>query len=661
MIDAHQSDGKCECDTDQAFLALKLLTTHAVFELCAIGKRGAKSRYCPPRSGRLAVDIAKQNSGKANVYIRLNPLAAETLDRSRDGYSRKAAKDVDVTQRRWLFIDCDSIRLGAAATDEQHAAAIDLAKQVRSELAAAGWPLPILSDSGNGAHLLYRIDLPNDDDSKDLLKRFLAKLSATWTNDVARVDPTMFNAARLCRLPGTLNLKAGRLSRFINVPEQIELVTREQIEAITGPAPERPKPLSVRSDFVPDADPQRVAGRAWAYIDKLPRAVEGQPGGGGKATIHCARVLYWDFALDQHESAPLFERWCSECDPPWEEHGSQGWRRKLDEAEKFTSDRPRGWRLTEDREQTRAKRKGDPLDGIDTALTTIEWEGESQPVEEWETRHRRYLQRVLDRAGDRPEPSRPSTIEPRSYGSPALWARLAVNGRCPTPLRYLGESRKQPGKLMHREHRCGKADCPHCHRHYQREWAEALLRDSEREQAAIMRGSGKTWFHAIVADRDRENTLRWIRRHKGRSVAIRLANGSTSILATVQFDELAERVTDPDTAADIVLHAVLGVTSMLRGIYRKAITTSREWAKARLENDHEFRKVAVPGRQAASTAEVHQAMREDGAKLTTTREGYEVATIEVASAEMYAAELCERIGYVPIRLVSEIDIELEFS
>ena len=41
---------------------------------------------------------------------------------------------------------------------------------IAAHLAGLGWPAPVVIDSGNGAYLLYRIDLPNDDQATALVK-----------------------------------------------------------------------------------------------------------------------------------------------------------------------------------------------------------------------------------------------------------------------------------------------------------------------------------------------------------------------------------------------------------------------------------------------------------------------------------------------------------
>jgi hypothetical protein len=61
----------------------------------------------------------------------------------------------------------------------------------RDELEAAGWPPPILADSGNGAHLMYPIDIPTDDGG--LLAACLETLQARHGDDDVLIDQTVFN------------------------------------------------------------------------------------------------------------------------------------------------------------------------------------------------------------------------------------------------------------------------------------------------------------------------------------------------------------------------------------------------------------------------------------------------------------------------------------
>jgi len=90
---------------------------------------------------------------------------------------------------------------------------------------AGEWERPILADSGNGAHLLYRIDLPNDQEALAFVTHALAELDRRYSDDVVKVDVTSANAARIWKAYGTVARKGDsipgrphRLSRILEVP-----------------------------------------------------------------------------------------------------------------------------------------------------------------------------------------------------------------------------------------------------------------------------------------------------------------------------------------------------------------------------------------------------------------------------------------------------------
>ena len=108
---------------------------------------------------------AAANSGKApGVYLTLNPVNPDLLARANNrvkGYSKETTADRDILKRRWLPIDFDAVRpAGISSTDAEHELALDRARTCREWLGSQGWMEPIFADSGNGAHLLYRVDLP---------------------------------------------------------------------------------------------------------------------------------------------------------------------------------------------------------------------------------------------------------------------------------------------------------------------------------------------------------------------------------------------------------------------------------------------------------------------------------------------------------------------
>lgn len=142
------------------------------------------------------------------IYVTLNPLTPAVLGRARYVFKHDkliGAKDEEALCRRRLPIDCDAKRVsGVPSSEDEHAHALAKARDIRDGFASMGWPDPIFIDSGNGAQLLYRLpDLPP---SSDLVKRTLEALQP-YTDDTVEIDQTVFNPARIWRLPGTLNRK----------------------------------------------------------------------------------------------------------------------------------------------------------------------------------------------------------------------------------------------------------------------------------------------------------------------------------------------------------------------------------------------------------------------------------------------------------------------
>lgn len=189
--------------------------------------------------------IAGLNGAGPGVYVTLNPINQALLARSCNRLKTRVANttnDGNVTRRRWLPIDCDPVRPAEiSSTDAEHEAALERCRIIRWDLAELGWSQPVLADSGNGGHLLFLIDLPNDAESELLVKRVLKALAARFDDAAVRVDQTLYNASRIVKLYGTLAAKGDnvpdrphRLSRILDVPATIEIVTRELLEELAA-------------------------------------------------------------------------------------------------------------------------------------------------------------------------------------------------------------------------------------------------------------------------------------------------------------------------------------------------------------------------------------------------------------------------------------------
>lgn len=194
---------------------------------------------------RLSNDPRLKASG---VYLTINPVNAALSARAQnrlEHYAKHTTADADVVRRCCLLFDFDPVRpSGISSTDAEHDAAIARAREARDFLRELGLPEPIFADSGNGGHLLYRVDLPNDDPFRDLLKRVIEASARMFDDSSVKIDKTTFNAARIWKVYGTVARKGDstperphRLARIIEGPETLSVVTRDQLEEIAAMAP----------------------------------------------------------------------------------------------------------------------------------------------------------------------------------------------------------------------------------------------------------------------------------------------------------------------------------------------------------------------------------------------------------------------------------------
>src|SRR5262249_32634725 len=150
----------------------------AVVELRAIYQRGRKRTDAGYFDREHRTDLlnhaARLNQAGAAVYVTMNRLDPQLLGRYAnriEEWAQATATDANVVHRNWLLLDFDRVRpKDTSASDEQLGLAKEQAFQCAEALSATGWPEPMTVMSGNGVHLLYRVDLPNDEGSRDLVK-----------------------------------------------------------------------------------------------------------------------------------------------------------------------------------------------------------------------------------------------------------------------------------------------------------------------------------------------------------------------------------------------------------------------------------------------------------------------------------------------------------
>lgn len=142
-----------------------------------------------------------------NWYLTSNPVKEYCRSREQFDNLRKCrvmTQDDDVDRLAWLALDVDPEHpAGTSATDEEKAQALEQAKGVYTFMEGYGFRFPEIVDSGNGYHLKYRVDLPND----EVNRAFLASVVDALHDRFPFIDKAVKNPSRILKLPGTIAMK----------------------------------------------------------------------------------------------------------------------------------------------------------------------------------------------------------------------------------------------------------------------------------------------------------------------------------------------------------------------------------------------------------------------------------------------------------------------
>lgn len=207
-------------------------------------KAGTISGYFNDHS-KAATFVSRENGKHQAIYATVNPVQPALLARmeNRLSLSQVTTTDAEITRRRWFLLDFDPVRpAGISSTKEELAASKDRAESVIEWLTSIGWPEPLQASSGNGWHLMYRIEEPNDDAARIDIECATKMLSSIFSDPIIEIDVTVYNASRVWKIYGTISAKGDdtperphRVAKVEKIPQEYLCVTRAQIENVARP------------------------------------------------------------------------------------------------------------------------------------------------------------------------------------------------------------------------------------------------------------------------------------------------------------------------------------------------------------------------------------------------------------------------------------------
>lgn len=239
---SHWQDYVNENEIRKALSILK--PDNELFEIRII-KQGRRQPICGyfKDADTLLKAFEKVDLRNTNVYFTVNRLKEECYSRLQhdcfltDG---NYSSDPDITDYEYLFVDIDPDRpSGISSSAEELEAAKQTAAKVQAYLKTRGFSDPIIGMSGNGYHLQYRINIPNNQESRDLIERCLKVLASAFNDGIVKIDTGNFNPSRVCKLYGSLAQKGAntadrpyRFSYMIQTSDQItDLKTLQKLAA----------------------------------------------------------------------------------------------------------------------------------------------------------------------------------------------------------------------------------------------------------------------------------------------------------------------------------------------------------------------------------------------------------------------------------------------
>lgn len=190
---------------------------------------------------------------KCNLYFTLNVIDPACYSREQhDRIStrpKSTTSDAEILGRKFCLIDIDCEKPSDTnSTDAEKELAKGVVNEVYKFLRDEGFEKPIICDSANGYHLLYKQAMISNPQNTETMKNFLKVLDMYFSTDKVKIDCTTFNPSRICKLYGVISRKGSdtkerpqRESKILRVPQEVKITPNEYFEKIASylPQPEK--------------------------------------------------------------------------------------------------------------------------------------------------------------------------------------------------------------------------------------------------------------------------------------------------------------------------------------------------------------------------------------------------------------------------------------
>ncbi len=273
---------KININAEEVKRALELLKPNdELFEIRGIkGKENISGYFTNAENAINALESYNfRDTANWQIYFSLNKINTACYSREQcnkfisSNYGNKliTTSDNDILNYEWLLLDFDTERpSGTSSSNEELEKSHQKAVNVYQTLKEYGFSEPITALSGNGYHLLYKVNFENTPENVQLVKNFLGTLNRLFSDNMVKIDTSVFNPARICKLYGTIAAKGTptaerphRQAKILTVPAELSETSRDLLQSFVNEH-EQPKEKTNNRRL-----PQRYSGTSFNLADWL--------------------------------------------------------------------------------------------------------------------------------------------------------------------------------------------------------------------------------------------------------------------------------------------------------------------------------------------------------------------------------------------------------